>query len=130
MTKTKEQIQEEINKLEEELSVLKKTEKAKIIQDHQWLVGICLSTAWTSMERIIAITNIIFQGNKAKKIELEVVSVYYYKDGDDDKSTKIDISNYLEIDIEKVKEYIDEYSRPLAEFNDFFNNAVNAIKNL
>lgn len=127
---TKEQIQEEINKLEEELSVLKKTEKAKIIQDHQWLVGICLNTTWTSMERIIAITNIIFQGNKAKKIELEVVSVYYYKDGVDDKSTKIDISNYLEIDIEKVKEYIDEYSRPLAEFNDFFNNAVNAIKNL
>ena len=64
------------------------------------------------MERIIGITDVIFRNSKAAKIELECVYIFY-DDRNADKCTRIEVSNYPQIDCETIKEYIDECSVPL-----------------
>ena len=125
-----EAIQTKIDELEKEISLLRKKDKEKIIQENQWLIGKCLSRAYTSMEKIIGITDVIFSNNnKACKIQLECVYVFY-DDRNDYKCTRIESNDYDEIDCESIKEYIDRYSVPLSTFNDFLNKAIKELSNL
>ena len=125
-----EAIQTKIDELEKEISLLRKKDKEKIIQENQFLIGKCLSRGYTSMEKIIGITDVIFSNNnKACKIQLECVYVFY-DDRNDYKCTRIESNDYDEIDCESIKEYIDRYSVPLSTFNDFLNKAIKELMNL